>query len=113
MKKYLIFTLLASYLMINATATFAQYNSTKLNEKINRYVTFPYLLEDHLYGKVTVMFDVNNEGRLDVKNIISDNPQLVEFVQRRLNKIILPLDDEIIGTSQNIVLNFKPEEDRL
>jgi hypothetical protein len=55
------------------------------------------------------MFDVNEEGRLNVKNIISDNPQLVEFVQRRLEKIILPLGDEKIGTTQNIVLNFKPE----
>jgi hypothetical protein len=113
MKKYLAFTLVALFLIINATTTFGQYNSTKLDEKINRYVSFPYLLDNHLYGKVAVMFDVNNEGRLDVTSIISDNPQLVEFVQRRLNKIILPLDDEIIGTSQNIVLNFKPEEDRL
>jgi hypothetical protein len=59
------------------------------------------------------MFDVSEEGRLDVKNIISDNPQLIEFVQRRLNKIKLPLGDEVIGTTQNIVLNFKPESAEL
>lgn len=113
MKKYLALTLTAIFIIANATATFAQFNSTQLDEKINRYVSFPYLSNDNLYGKVAIMFDVNEEGRLDVKNIISDNPQLVEFVQRRLNKITLPLDDEIIGTTQNIVLNFKPEGTKL
>ena len=113
MKKYLAITLAAIFIIANATATFAQFNSTQLDEKLDRYISFPYLSNVDMYGTVSVIFDVNEEGRLDVKNIISDNPNLVEFVERRLKKIILPLDDETIGTTQDIILNFKKEGDSL
>jgi len=73
----------------------------------------PYLSNVDMHGVVSVVFDVNEEGRLDVKNIISDNPNLIDFVERRLSKIILPLDDETIGTTQDITLTFKKEGDSL
>lgn len=113
MKKYLTITLAAIFIIANATPTIAQFNSTQLDEKLDRYVSFPYLSNVDMHGTVSVIFDVNEEGRLDVRNIISDNPNLVEFVERRLNKIILPLDDETIGTTQDIVLNFKKQKERL
>lgn len=113
MKKYLAITLAAIFIIANATQTFAQINSTQLDEKLDRYVSFPYLSNVDMYGSVSVIFDVNKEGRLDVKNIITDNPNLVDFVERRLDKIILPLDDESIGTTQDVTLNFKKEGDRL
>ncbi len=110
MKKYLAITLSAILIIATASATFGQFNSTKLDEKLNRYISYPYLSNVDMHGTVSVVFDVNEEGRLDVRNIISDNPHLVEFVERRLSKILLPLDDESIGTTQDIVLNFKKEE---
>lgn len=113
MKKYLATTLVAIFIIANATTTFGQFNSTKLDEKLDRYVSFPYLSNVDMHGVVSVVFDVNEEGRLDVKNIISDNPNLIEFVERRLSKIILPLDDETIGTTQDITLTFKKEGDSL
>jgi len=109
MKKKLALIPLAFFLVFNANMIFAQSSSSKLDEKIRRYISYPYLAGDDLYGKVSIRFDVNDKGKINVKNIESTNPILIDFVKRRLDKITLPSCDEKIGTTQNLVLNFKKE----
>ena len=85
---------------------------SKLKQKISNKITFPYLSQGDMEGEVSISFMVNEEGRLDVLSIDSSNKDLIPYVLRRLSKVVLPLNDATIGTTQSFKLNFKKEENR-
>ena len=114
MKKLIsIISLLSFTLLIGVTNLQAQNpKSDKLNNKINTFISYPYLAQQNMEGEVTVSFSVTPKGKLDVLKIDSSNPHLIPFVMRRLNKVNLPLNDVTIGTTQSYIFNFKKEKNQ-
>ncbi len=88
-------------------------NASKLDKKINSYMSFPLLSQEDMIGEVSVSFTVNPKGKIDVLRIDSSNPHLIPYVMKRLNLIVLPKDDRMIGSIQNYLINFKNEENRI
>ena len=85
-------------------------NNSQLKKKINTYMSFPLLAEDEMIGEVAVSFNVTNKGKINVLKIDSSNPDLIPFVMRRLDKVVIPLNDATIGTTQSYIFNFKKED---
>lgn len=96
-----------------STPVNAQYENSKLKEKINRFVSYPYLSETNRYGTVDVIFDVAENGTLEIRQIYSEDQVLMAYVERRLSKITLSPEDVKIGTTQQVLLNFKKQDERL
>lgn len=57
-----------------------------------------------LRGKVEVSFRIDDEGEVEIININSDNPELINYVVKRLKKI--KLDPEVYHTGQVIKYKF-------
>jgi hypothetical protein len=91
----------------------AQNANSKLFKKLDQQIAYPYLSKDRLYGFVNLELEVTQEGKLEVTKGVTDNPELLSYVERRIKRITLPIDDALIGTSQEIVFRFKEESECL
>lgn len=62
-----------------------------------------------LHGEVEVSFKIGGDGKADIISIESENPDLVEYVRLKLNKIQLEKDDINIDEVITYRFIFKKE----
>ncbi len=65
--------------------------------------------QNELHGEVEVSFKIGNDGKADILSIESENPDLVEYVRLKLNKIHLQKDDINIDEIITYRFIFKKE----
>ena len=59
----------------------------ELDKQIDRYVTYPYLEREPMYGAVVVTYVVDTEGKLKIMNSEATNPGLLDHVLAKLERI--------------------------
>jgi outer membrane biosynthesis protein TonB len=79
-----------------------------VNEEIKKYIdkhmVYPVFQNQNMEGTVEVSFRINNDGKLNILNIKSSNPDLIDYVVKKLKKIQLDKADE--NTGQTIKYRF-------
>ena len=81
----------------------------KLKKQINRHMFYPIFAQQEMHGTVEVSFMINEEGTVKVLNIQSTNPDLVDYVLKKLKKIKLAEDDESVGKTIKYRFVFKKQ----
>ena len=63
----------------------------------------------NLEGTVEVSFKINTDGEVDILNIQSTNPELIDYVVRKLKQIQLEDKNEIVGKTIHYRFVFKKQ----
>lgn len=82
----------------------------ELKKRIDQFVTYPLMERDHgMDGEVRVSFVINTAGKVEVISAVSGNPELRDYVLRKLEKI--DLGDNPSGTwkTEHMRFIFRPE----
>lgn len=82
----------------------------ELNRELSKNMVFPYLERDvEMYGTVITTFVVDREGKLEVLDIKSTNPNLIDHVRRKLAKVDLKDNNDGIWRKTTVRFVFKKE----
>ena len=80
-------------------------SAVTLNEKIQKEITYPeFAKENNEQGFVLVSFTVDNEGKIVVKQVNSDNPVLRSYVVKKIEELTVECDDE---TCKDYTMKFE------
>jgi len=115
MKRVLIFSLV----MLLSTAMIAAPTGDEdskgkpientLKKMVDKHMVFPVFQKEDMEGTVEVSFRINNEGKVNILNIKSSNPDLVDYVVKKLKKIQLDQTDQNIGQTIKYRFVFKKQ----
>jgi outer membrane biosynthesis protein TonB len=110
MKRSLILTLV--FLLSLGGSTFASgdepeksIKSTETIKKmVDKHMVYPIFQIQSMEGTVEVSFKINDDGEVNILNIKSSNPDLIDYVVKKLKKIKLEESDD--GSGQTIKYRF-------
>lgn len=63
--------------------------SAVVKKAINKVMTYPILQNKKMQGTVEVSFKIDQNGEVDIVHIESTNPELIEYVVKKLSQIKL------------------------
>jgi len=93
-----------------SNATEIEMLKKELNRELSKNMVFPYLERDvEMYGTVITTFVVDREGKLEVLDIKSTNPNLIDHVRRKLAKVDLKDNNDGIWRKTTVRFVFKKE----
>ncbi|MEO8068097.1 MAG: hypothetical protein ABI599_10435 [Flavobacteriales bacterium] len=81
----------------------------QLDKLVERYVTYPYLDKDPMYGAVVVTYVVDTEGKLKVMRSEGTNQRLVDHVLAKLGRIDVGENPSGLWTKTTARFVFTPE----
>lgn len=62
--------------------------SQELQKELNKHIVAPAFADnDEMLGEVTASFVVDRNGELEVKEVLSENKELQDYVERKLQKV--------------------------
>jgi len=94
----------------NSNAVKREILKKELNRELSRNVVFPYLEREHnMHGTVLATFVVDNEGKLEILDMKSTNPELSDYVRGKLDKVDLEDNNGGIWRKTTIRFVFKKE----
>jgi hypothetical protein len=83
--------------------------SSNLKKLVDKHMVYPVFQKENMEGTVEVSFRINKEGKLNILNIKASNPELVDYVVKKLKKIQLDQNDESIGQTIKYRFVFKKQ----
>lgn len=92
----------------NAPAT-ATVLERALDRALNRHMSYPWLEQGDMTGKVFVSFNIDAEGKVQVLSCNSANDRLRAYVLRKLARIDIGSNPEGIWRTTHMVIDFHPE----
>jgi len=63
--------------------------SVEIKKAINKVMTYPLMQNKKMQGTVEVSFKIDQNGEVDIVHIESTNPELIEYVVKKLSQIKL------------------------
>lgn len=76
---------------------------------VDKHVVFPIFQDQNMEGTVEVSFKINTEGQVNILNIKSSNPDLIDYVVKKLKKIKLEKSDDSVGQTIKYRFVFKKQ----
>lgn len=83
--------------------------SASLKRMIDKHMVFPVFQPEEMHGTVEISFKIDDEGKVKILNVQSSNPDLVDYVVKKLKKIQLDKQDENIGKTVKYRFVFKKQ----
>ena len=80
-----------------------------LKKLVDKHMIYPVFQNDDMEGTVDVSFKINTEGKVNILNIKSSNPDLIDYVVKKLKKIQLDQSDQSIGQTIKYRFVFKKQ----
>lgn len=82
----------------------------ELNRELSKNMVFPYLERElDMHGTVIATFVVDREGKLEVLDLKSTNPNLIDYVRGKLAKVDLKDGNDGIWRKTSVRFVFKKE----
>ena len=82
---------------------------SSLKKLIDKHVIYPVFQNENMEGTVEVSFKIDTQGEVNILNIKSSNPELVDYVVKKLKKIKLEQSDESVGQTIKYRFVFKKQ----
>ena len=82
---------------------------TEVKRAINKVIVCPVFQKQKMQGTVEVRFKIDKQGRVDIVHIESSNPELIEYVVKKLNQIKLKEGQGYSGQTIRYKFVFKKE----
>ncbi|WKZ65493.1 MAG: hypothetical protein QY325_12060 [Flavobacteriales bacterium] len=80
-----------------------------LERALSRHMTFPWLAQGDMTGKVYVSFNIDTEGKVQVLSCSSANERLKDYVLRKLARVDIGDNPDGIWRTTHLVIDFHPE----
>lgn len=72
----------------NAANSPEQACAEKMWKKLSEQVKYPdFAVKKAIQGQVTIIFTVSEKGFMQIKNVVTDEPELAEFVKKELTNL--------------------------
>ncbi|NQX91375.1 MAG: energy transducer TonB [Flavobacteriales bacterium] len=81
----------------------------EISKAINKVMTYPILQNQKMQGTVEVSFKIDDDGKVDILQIESSNPDLIDYVVQKLKKIKLKEGKDYNGQTIRYKFVFKKE----
>jgi len=81
-----------------------------LDRALNRHLSFPLGAKEDMTGEVYVSFVIDKEGRIEVLDCQTDNPQLKDYVLRKLARIDIGDNPDGVWRTTHMRIRFRPEQ---
>jgi hypothetical protein len=105
MKKVVI---LSAAFLISLSAAFAGNGGTSIHSLIHDQIKVPSELKNQkLNEKVTVQLRISNNGKVSVLDVNTNNPELKNYVTRKLSDIDFSITEDKKETTYFIDINFR------
>lgn len=82
---------------------------TEVKKAINKVMIYPVFQKQKMQGTVEVSFKIDQQGKVDIVHIESSNPELIEYVVKKLNQIKLKEGQGYNGQTIRYKFVFKKE----
>ncbi len=80
-----------------------------LDRALNRHLSFPISAGKNMIGEVFVSFVIDQEGRVEVMECLSENESLKAYVLRKLSRIDIGDNPEGVWKTTHMHIVFKRE----
>lgn len=107
-KKILCSLWLVSSLLLGSY-NYISHDFSKGDEKVPQKKSTVQSTSQQLQGEVEVSFKIDGDGKANILSIESENPELVDYIKLKLNKIQLEKDDINIDEIITYRFIFKKE----
>ena len=104
------YTNAAEPVRLKSTLNKASALERSLDRALSNTLSFPLMQKADMIGEVYVSFVINTEGRIQIIDCNSVNPDLRAYVLRKLARIDIGDNPEGSWKTTHMVFNFRPEK---